>query len=439
VSPLVRNRSSLARALALAGLALSGSGLTLAQESRPTMAGGPQVTPSPAFFKKPKIVEKAEKIYKKITAAGFYPTIRGLAEGTGIGPGLTFWKPHPFGGPVGILGTVGWNPRVLLLEARLGRVPSRPGKIPDRRFTLEALTTDSPEGSNYPWFVFLEARLANITDDRLYFTTGPGGIPEPVDRGDGARFLDESAEAVTVHFSAATTDADVVAGYHSRRGLAASARVGYVRARTELDPGEEDTPGLPLIPGVNDTTEFARARLDLIFDRRDVRNRAHRGFLLYGTWLHMDQQGSVTPYGFNRLAVDLRAFVSTPSRRHTLALRFLGGRDEPGAGKAVPFYFQRTLGGNHTLRSYPIFRFRGTRLWAVSAEYRLAVYRWLELAALYDGGEITGGVEALGSQGFRDSLGVSARWVTETDVIFRGFAAYGREGWRFSGSGAFSF
>jgi hypothetical protein len=433
VSPIVRSRTSLARTLILLVLASPSSGLALAQESHPSSS------PSPALFKKPKIVEKVEKIYKKITAVGFYPTIRGLAEGTGIGPGLTFWKPHPFGGPVGVLGTVGWNPRVLLLEARLGRIPSRPGKIPDRRFTLEALTTDPPEGANYPWFLFAEARLAEVTDDRLYFTTGSGGKLEPADLGDGARFLDESPEATTVHFDALSADVDVVAGYHSRRGLAASTRVGYVRARTEIEPGEEDTPGLPLIPGVNDTTEFARVRLDLILDRRDVRNRAHQGFLLHGTWLRMDQRGSVAPYGFDRLAFDVRAFVSTPSRRHTLALRLLGGRDEPAARKAVPFYFQRTLGGNHTLRSYPIFRFRGTRLWAVSAEYRLALHRRVEVAAIYDGGEISGGVDALGSQGFRDSIGVSARWVSERDVIFRAFAAYGGEGWRFSGTGTFSF
>jgi outer membrane protein assembly factor BamA len=113
--------------------------------------------------------------------------------------------------------------------------------------------------------------------------------------------------------------------------------------------------------------------------------------------------------------------------------------DTPESGKAVPFYYQRTLGGNHTLRAYPIFRFRGTRLWAASAEYRLAVHRRVEVAAFYDGGEITGGVEALGSQGFRDSVGFSVRWVSEKDVIFRAFAAYGGEGWRFSGTGAFPF
>ena len=105
----------------------------------------------------------------------------------------------------------------------------------------------------------------------------------------------------------------------------------------------------------------------------------------------------------------------------------------------MPFYFQQTLGGNHTLRSHPIFRYRGTRLLAVSGEYRLALLRFLELAAFYDGGDVSGGVEALGSQGYRESVGVSARWVTEKDMIFRAFAAYGGEGWRLSGTGTFPF
>jgi outer membrane protein assembly factor BamA len=195
---------------------------------------------------------------------------------------------------------------------------------------------------------------------------------------------------------------------------------------------------LPTIPGVNDTADFARVRLDFIFDRRDVRNRAHRGVLLHGTWLRMDQRGG-TLYGFDRFELDARAFFSTRSRRHTLAFRFVGNRDEPEAGKVVPFYFQGTLGGNHTLRSYPIFRFRGTRLLAVSAEYRLGLLEFLELAVFYDGGKIYGGVEALGSQGYRESIGASTRWVSKKDVIFRAFGAYGSEGWRFGGSGSFPF
>ena len=417
-------------------VALCAGGQAQAQEPAPGVAGAP--APSLSAFKKPKIAEKAEKVYKKITAAGFYPTIRGLAAGTGIGPGLTFWKPHPFGGPVGILGTIGWNPRVFLLEARLGRVPSRPGKIPDRRFTLEALTTDPPEGSNYRWFVFFEARRLDVLDNRLYFAPGPGGTLEPARVDPDVRFLEESPDAVTVHFDVEDDDTDLVAGYQFRRGLAVSARVGYVTTETVFDPKEADTPGLPVIPGVDNTTDFARLQLDFVFDRRDARNRARKGTLLHGTWWRMDQRGG-TLYGFDRFRLDARAFFSTTSGKHTLALRFLGTLDEPEAGRVVPFYVQQTLGGNHILRSYPTFRFRGTRLWGVSAEYRLTLRRFLELAAFYDGGEVSGGVEALGSQGYRESLGVSARWVSKTDVILRAFAAYGGEGWRVGASGAFPF
>ena len=389
--------------------------------------------------KKPEIVKKAERFYRKITATGFYPTIRGLAAGTGIGPGLTFWKSKPFGGPVGILATAGWNPRVLLLELRLGRVPSRPGKIPDRRFTLEALTSDPATGPNYRFFAFLEARRLDIKDDRLYFTPGVDGSVQPAQFGRATRLQDESPESVTVKFDVDDRDVDLVTGYHFRRGLAAAARVGYVRARTAFEtPNPDTTPELPPIPGVNDTTDFTRLRVDAIFDRRDNRNRARRGYLFYGTWLRMDQRGG-TLYGYDRFELDVRAFAGDPSRRQTLAVRVFGTHDSPFEGKAVPFYFQKTLGGNHTLRSYPIFRFRGTRLLGLSAEYRLGVLRWLELAAFYDGGQVTGGVEALGTQGYRDSYGVSVRLVSKKDVIVRGFTAYGDEGWRFAMTGTFPF
>jgi len=425
------------RVAALVAVALASEGLAQAQEAEPTPGGAPAAAGN--AFNKPKIVEKVKEIHKKITATGFYPTIRGLAAGTGIGPGLTFWKAHPFGGPIGILATIGWNPRVLLVEARLGRVPARPGDIPDRRFSLEALTTDPLGGSNHRWFAFLEARSVDIKNDKLFFTAGPDGEPQPARFSSSTRFLDESPESGTVPFDVIDSDLDLVAGYHFRRGLAASTRVGYVRAETTFDPEELDgTPGLPPIPGVNDTTDFARVRVDAIFDRRDVRNRAHRGTLVHGTWLRMDQRRG-TLYGFDRFELDLRGFLSTPSKRHTLAVRVTGTYDEPAEGKVVPFYFQRSLGGNHTLRSYPLFRFRGTRRQAFSVEYRLGLLRFLELAAFYDGGKVWGGVEALGSQGYRDSAGASARWVSEKDVIVRAFGAYGGEGWRFSVSGSFPF
>lgn len=432
-----RHRSSLGR-LGPAGLVAFALASGPAQ-AQPAAGPTPGRSPQASAFEKPEIAKKVERVYKKITAAGFYPTIRAFAADTGIGPGLTFWKPRPFGVPVGVLGTVGWNPRALLMEARLGRVPSRPGRIPNRRFTLEALTTDAPEGTNHRWFAFLEARRLDITDNRLYFATGPGGAMQPPRIPPSTRFLEDSPNAVTAHFDVEVRDADLVAGYHLQRGLAASVRSGYLRARTAFDPGEEDIPpGLPPIPGVNDTTDFARVQVDLIFDQRDVRNRAHRGVLLHGVWLRMDQRGGAL-YGFDRFRLDTRAFFSTPSRRHTLALRFLGVQDEAGAGKLVPFYFEETLGGNHLLRSYPIFRFRGTRLLGLSAEYRLAVHRLVELAAFYDRGKVSGGVEALGSLGYKDSVGASVRWVSEKDVIFRVFGAYGGEGWRFSAAGAFPF
>lgn len=423
----------------LLAAALVSGGLVHAQEPGAQPAGAQAEPTTVARFNKPKIAEKAEEIYKKITATGFYPTIRGLAAGTGIGPGLTFWKPNPFGGPVGILGTVGWNPRVLLLEARLGRVPSRPGKIPDRGFTLEALTADAPTGQNYRLFAFLEARHLDVKDDRLYYTPGPEGTVEPAQFGRDTRLQDESPGSATVKFDVENRDVDFVAGYHFRRGLAAAARVGYVRARTAFKPLDSGaTPELPPIPGVNDTTDFARIRVDAIFDRRDTRNRAHRGYLFAGTWLRMDQRGG-TFYGVDRFEIDVRGFASNRSGRQTLAVRFLGIHDEAPEGKVVPFYSQRTLGGNHTLRSYPIFRFRGTRLLALSAEYRLGLFRMLELAAFYDGGQVSGGVEALGSQGYRESYGASVRWVSESDVILRGFTARGDEGWRFAVTGTFPF
>lgn len=387
-----------------------------------------------------QLARRARRALDRMAKAGFYPTFRSLAQGTGIGPGLTFWKPKPFGSPLGIMATVGWSPQALLLEARLGRIPARPGaRVPDRRFTIEALTTYPPEGSNHRVFAFAEARRLDIIDDRIYYQSGPGGEPRPVVFERRLRLQDRAEETGTIPFDVSDENYDFVAGYHFARGVAASARMGYVRTRTTFAPAEiEQAPGLAVIPGVNETTSFTRTQLDLVFDRRDRRNRARRGAMAEVQWLHMDEQeGSI--YGFDRARFDTRGFVSDRSRRHTLALRVTGSRDSTKEGRLVPFYFQESLGGGRLLRSYPNFRFRGTRILAFSTEYRYAFPKWIELAAFYDGGEVWSEVEALGSQGYRDSVGVGIRWVTTSDVLLRLETAHGDEGWRVAVRGSFSF
>jgi len=160
--------------------------------------------------------------------------------------------------------------------------------------------------------------------------------------------------------------------------------------------------------------------------------------MLHLRWLGMEQRGGGL-YDFQRLELDGRAFLCDRSRRHVLAAHISGTWDDPAPATVVPFYFQEALGGSHTLRSFPHFRFRGTRLLSLSAEYRLGLLPWLEAAAFYDGGDVSGGVEALGSMGYRDSVGVSLRWVSEDDVILRGYVAHGGEGWRLAASGSFPF
>ena len=93
-------------------------------------------------------------------------------------------------------------------------MPARPGDIPDRRFSLEALTTDPLGGSNHRWFAFLEARSVDIKNDSLFFTFGPDGEPQPVKFSSATRFLDSSPESGTVPFDVIDKDLDLVAGYH---------------------------------------------------------------------------------------------------------------------------------------------------------------------------------------------------------------------------------
>ena len=131
----------------LLAAALVAGGLVHAQQSRSPPAGVPTAPTAAAPFKKPKIAEKAEEIYKKITATGFYPTIRGLAAGTGIVRAETTFDPEELDGTPGLPPIPG--------EASHSRRPSdghlrREGRRKGRSLLLPAVSGGKPHAPKLP-------------------------------------------------------------------------------------------------------------------------------------------------------------------------------------------------------------------------------------------------------------------------------------------------
>jgi outer membrane protein insertion porin family len=176
---------------------------------------------------------------------------------------------------------------------------------------------------------------------------------------------------------------------------------------------------------------------EVALDTRDVPRNPHAGQFASALFEAYDDRS--VGGSFRRATVDLRHFQPLGSPRHVLALRALGMVASTATGTPVPFYLQRSLGGNQILRSYEWERFSGNKVAAFSAEYRFELRPRLELAAFYDLGKAWDGYATLTTPGFVSSYGAGARLKATNRVLLRLDVAHGREGTRSNVTLGYSF
>ncbi len=106
---------------------------------------------------------------------------------------------------------------------------------------------------------------------------------------------------------------------------------------------------------------------------------------------------------------------------------FTDGKDQG----SVPFFLMPTLGGGDLLRAFPSYRFRDRNALLFKAEYRWAVHKMLDVAGLYEAGEVAPRVADLDFNDMAHSYGVGIRAHSDKASLFRADLAHGREGWGF--------
>jgi hemolysin activation/secretion protein len=113
-----------------------------------------------------------------------------------------------------------------------------------------------------------------------------------------------------------------------------------------------------------------------------------------------------------------------------LALRAYAAFADADRRARVPFYLQETLGGSHTLRGFPSFRYRGENLALLQAEYRWEASPAIELALFADAGTVAATARGLDLGRLEAGYGFGLRFKTTSSPILRLDLARGREGAR---------
>ncbi len=87
-----------------------------------------------------------------------------------------------------------------------------------------------------------------------------------------------------------------------------------------------------------------------------------------------------------------------------LAFRALASTTNTAQGESVPFVLLPDLGGSHTLRGYPSWRFRDRSRMALTAEYRWKAGHFVDMALFVDAGQVAPRLADLDSEQIQKDL-----------------------------------
>lgn len=364
--------------------------------------------------------EKAERPpITQVNLFGLYPRIQTIDHRSQTALGVRLWRPNLGRSPVDLAGSAFWSLQGFqYYDAQAGVIPHRGTAFPlipmkgDDVFELANVRQD--DNQRYMLYAALAHRWAPKFD---FFGSGPDSSTE-----------DQAS------FSQRDTLVEGVAGYRVLPRLTVSGRFGHYQA--SIGPGrDEDLPQLldvfapAAVPGFPGEHRFWRYGTGAVFDGRDVAANPHRGGLIAVQWLRYDEREG-SPFSFDRLAVDGRAYLPLGDPQRVLALRAYASRDDPAAGARVPFYLLSFLGGSHTLRGYVSQRFRGERFALFQAEYRWEASPAIELALFADSASVAATADDdLGR--FKTDGGIGLRFKTHEAVLVRFDFAWSDEGFRF--------
>jgi len=395
--------------LTLSAVLAASPALSLDDLAAPT----PSPTPEPereGFFKRTiRTVMDDDKgdDYRGIHWGPFEPRAEIVSASAGPAPVLHFWAPDIAGTSLDFHAAAAYSVYgYQYYEAQFGRVPyvgrrlPRTGKGTSDLFPLADIEST---GSVPGFHIFVSARHRDYPREDFY---GVGPDSQLSNRTD-YRLRDDLFEGV-------------IQTRLSR--MSVMVRAGLMRP--SIHPGTN--PEFPDIgvsnteataPGLTSTPDFTHLSAGLWLEMRDHPSNPHRGLAL-GLAVSRFDERNATAYDFTRVVMDAREYVSLGSPRHVIALREVAFLDSPDAGSLVPFYLQPNFSGSTFLRAFNWIRYRDNKLLTVAAEYRLAVHRNVQLALIYEAGEVSPTMNDFSMKTLKHDYGAGLRLTTLKRTLF---------------------
>jgi hypothetical protein len=364
--------------------------------------------------------EKAERpSILDFNLGSFYPRIANVASGSRTALGVRFWRPDIGSSRVDVHGSAFFSlDGYEFYDLQAGLLPHRGRKFPLRSTKGDDVYELGSIGHDAVSRIILYTSLRY----RHYPETAFFGLGDASRRRDRTDYLHQDASY------------DLVAGYQAGRHVVATVRGGYLQAfvgrGTEEDvPSTQDVFDDREAPGLLAQPDFLHVTGSVLLDYRDEPGNPHRGGMIALSASRYDDRDG-DRFAFRRLAADARGFLPLGSPQRVLAVRAYASEDRASDGSRVPFYLQETLGGSHTLRGYPTYRFRGERLLLLQGEYRWEAWPAVELAAFVDAGKVAAPGRSLADADFASDWGFGVRFKTFEKALFRVDWAKGDEGGR---------
>jgi len=196
-------------------------------------------------------------------------------------------------------------------------------------------------------------------------------------------------------------------------------------------PSPEIRFGPAAIAGYGDDFAYATIGASLFRDTRDEPGYPRRGNLIQGDARQFLGLGAGDP-GFRRFGIELQNALPLPGHDHGLVTRLRVDWLDHGSATEIPFFFTRGLGGSHSLRGFPLNRFRGEDLVLATVEYRSAILPGkLDAVVFWDTGGAYRSFSEMDDFGLEHSFGAGIRVLRRNRILLRLEVAQGSEGPRF--------
>jgi len=190
---------------------------------------------------------------------------------------------------------------------------------------------------------------------------------------------------------------------------------------------EATAPGLLTQPNFLHYELFLRPHFSLASNRFLIDYRFRYGYF---------QDTSTGHYSFRRAVLDFgHSFYPESEGGHrrldsVFTARVRLAMANTGAGNAIPFYLQETIGGSDidnqfTLRSFRDFRFRGPNSFLVQSEYDRRIIGPVGLLLFYDAGKVTFARSDLNFSNLHQGFGGGLSFFLGGKVVFRAYVGLG--------------